>query len=697
MGWRFAIAAIAVVATYSCQESAPQAASTGGVPLEDAAQLAPPDAPAVSVPTDIHSPDTGARPPAPSDSSAPALDAGAALDEPGVSPDVCFEAGAACDDGDPCTTTDRCKMLAGELACAGAALEVDDGNPCTADSCLDGAAKYVFLDGHVCIPTIGCGEGGLCKAGACAPDVPCACESDADCTDQADVCLGVSTCDKSGDVPVCVLVPGTAVVCPIAPSSCHISDCEPETGACSLIPLLEGTPCDDNSLCTFETKCNSVGACLGPEVYCDDGKACTQDYCDPEYGCKHKSYGCCGDGEIDDTEECDDGNSDDEDGCNHNCQVESPFPPYAPKFSIATFDVSADGALIATGTHLLAGLDKIFAECYAPDQSVVRPKFVLFQTGEGLAAKRAHAARAAATGLTAVALSHHTSPFGTSDYVKSRRLIYRLLDADCQPMTDPILLSEASAHPVWDISIDSVGGAAVVWSETTPCLGCAGATQRSLLALFDEQGTSLGPHEVLDPEACPGGVVHVATNQSTGGLIVTCQGGIADPVVYGRFDAYGVPIDAAPVVVAGTEGASCDGNCHLVAVRDDGVFIVVWFDAAAMEFEANLYGPDGALIQHVVLGEMLWGNNFDVFGSTHIELQLTDGDFIVPWSKNGDYGMLMMARVSAKGELLFAGSVPHGVTKLRIDGSGGTYVHAWNQKAILKDVVSVQIPAAPVP
>lgn len=42
--------------------------------------------------------------------------------------------------------------------------------------------------------------------------------------------------------------------------------------------------CDDGDACTLDY-CDSVGNCVHEPIFCDDGLTCTYDYCDPELGC----------------------------------------------------------------------------------------------------------------------------------------------------------------------------------------------------------------------------------------------------------------------------------------------------------------------------------------------------------------------------------------------------------------------------
>ncbi len=58
---------------------------------------------------------------------------------------------------------------------------------------------------------------------------------------------------------------------------------------CSAICTLDlaGTPCDDGSVCTSAETCDAVGNCnVGSTLVCDDGVACTHDFCDDVLGCQ---------------------------------------------------------------------------------------------------------------------------------------------------------------------------------------------------------------------------------------------------------------------------------------------------------------------------------------------------------------------------------------------------------------------------
>ncbi len=103
---------------------------------------------------------------------------------------------------------------------------------------------------------------------------------------QAGLMLGtltLSTPDAGGlELPLAASV--------MSPPSCDTVDpCSDgafdfATGSCVFTPRPDGSVCDDDNICTLSTVC-SAGQCVGEMMACDDGVACTQDFCDPDVGC----------------------------------------------------------------------------------------------------------------------------------------------------------------------------------------------------------------------------------------------------------------------------------------------------------------------------------------------------------------------------------------------------------------------------
>lgn len=129
----------------------------------------------------------------------------------------------------------------------------DDGRPCTHDYCDP--------------------ESGLCRSvpGPCDDGDPCTVDL---CDDEAGRCVfSPLPCDDG--------------------NACTRDFCDSEAGGCQSAPEPDGSPCDDQSLCTELDACLR-GACAGvPLVSCDDGDPCTLDGCDPATGaCLTLPLGC---------------------------------------------------------------------------------------------------------------------------------------------------------------------------------------------------------------------------------------------------------------------------------------------------------------------------------------------------------------------------------------------------------------------
>ncbi len=125
---------------------------------------------------------------------------------------------SVCDDGNPCTTGDKCdssSVCVGSNAPAGTACPVD-GDPCTRDVC-DGSGKCTH-------PAVDCDDKDACTADSCS-------SSAGGCIHAKKVC--------PSDV-------------------CHAPTCDSSTGACGL----KAITCDDLDPCTTDTCDVSKGGCV---------------------------------------------------------------------------------------------------------------------------------------------------------------------------------------------------------------------------------------------------------------------------------------------------------------------------------------------------------------------------------------------------------------------------------------------------
>jgi hypothetical protein len=128
-------------------------------------------------------------------------------------------------------------------------VECDDAKACTTDSCdlvLRTCTHAPLGDGESCGGA--CTEGATCQAAECVGGTPVPgcipCQHNDDCEDGS-ACT-IDTCNELGR-------------------------CEREGG--------EGAACDDDDPCTLDDRC-ATDVCAGTPLECDDGIACTADFCD---------------------------------------------------------------------------------------------------------------------------------------------------------------------------------------------------------------------------------------------------------------------------------------------------------------------------------------------------------------------------------------------------------------------------------
>ncbi|MSP91374.1 MAG: hypothetical protein EXR79_06170 [Myxococcales bacterium] len=203
-------------------------------------------------------------------------------------------AGAACSDSDACTFGDVC---AGGK-CGGVVGNCIDGNLCTDDGCNPASGCYHTPSVTPCDDGNPCTQGDQCKDTKCVSGAgTCACQADADCKDDGDLCNGVLVC-VGGQ---CAGKPGSAVVCDAALGGlCAANLCDAKKGTCGLVSFPTGTACNDGTVCTAFDACDGAGACAGKAVVCDDKNPCTVEACNKLAGCVAKNADGvpCDDGEA---------------------------------------------------------------------------------------------------------------------------------------------------------------------------------------------------------------------------------------------------------------------------------------------------------------------------------------------------------------------------------------------------------------
>ncbi|MDD4318746.1 MAG: hypothetical protein PHW10_00235 [Candidatus Peribacteraceae bacterium] len=202
-----------------------------------------------------------------------------------------------------CTTDDECPL---ETICSDSACIEDpcgdgscgSGEECAADCssetyCDDGVDNdqdvYTDCDDSDCEGEPACDP---CGDGSCDPLEQCA----ADCSSETHCDDGVDNDEDTG-------------------IDCDDLDCE-----ANLVCMCGNGSCDDGEVCAADCP---------DEAYCEDGVDNDEDGdtdCD-DSGCAADSA-CipdCGNGSLDDVEECDDGNTSDYDGCSADCIVEEGY------------------------------------------------------------------------------------------------------------------------------------------------------------------------------------------------------------------------------------------------------------------------------------------------------------------------------------------------------------------------------------
>lgn len=223
--------------------------------------------------TDDDSPDSAGREDVAGDDVSPDL--------PDLDEEPVCVVGEACDDHDPCTIDDKCNE---DLICEGTLVAgCDDGLDCTIDSCVaEDDCTHELAPGWCLI------EGECFQDGDLDPENPCKICITAIATDQFLVddtltCDDGNACtlnDKCMD-GICV---GQPMDCDDG-DECSVDSCE--DGVCKHVPVDDGLACNDNSFCTINDKC-VAGKCVGEVVECDDNNICTDDSCDPEFGCVYQ-------------------------------------------------------------------------------------------------------------------------------------------------------------------------------------------------------------------------------------------------------------------------------------------------------------------------------------------------------------------------------------------------------------------------
>lgn len=193
--------------------------------------------------------------------------------------------------------------------------ECDDGDGVngTLDSCCDATCLFQ-VGGTACGDQTDdvCNAANTCDgAGVCQDNFA---DSSTTCGDEGNECAIADTCDGAGSCTDNGFeLDGTA--CGDGPTECSGQDTCDGAGVCNPNHEAAGTTCTDDALfCSGDETCDGSGACVSSGDPCAGDQTCYED--------QDMCVDNCGNGQLDQGEECDDGNRDDDDGCNAICEEE---------------------------------------------------------------------------------------------------------------------------------------------------------------------------------------------------------------------------------------------------------------------------------------------------------------------------------------------------------------------------------------
>lgn len=167
---------------------------------------------------------------------------------------------------------------------------------CNVGACVNGACtKMPANDATPCDDGLSCTQDDACSNGACVGGTQMFCPSSDNChvgtcdleqdgcTEVAGndgaVCDDGDPCTLSGTCSAGTCVKGQKIDCSFFDSECGVGTCDPLTGGCVIMPLADGTACNDTLFCTIGDHCDG-GVCVGDPNPCEDGSGCMVGACD---------------------------------------------------------------------------------------------------------------------------------------------------------------------------------------------------------------------------------------------------------------------------------------------------------------------------------------------------------------------------------------------------------------------------------
>jgi hypothetical protein len=179
-------------------------------------------------------------------------------------------------------------------------VECDSGSACVKDACIAGKCQHT---------QVSCDDGNELTTDSCSAYFGCInevvkpCTKDADCDDK-NACTD-GTCNKNTgfcdfEPKNCYDDPGQDPLAVCTTDWCDAFDLDgdgktgcmhelnPGCAACVTgVPKPGVVPCDDGNACTLDFCNEGASVCVYTPVVCDDGNSCTTDVCYPDSGCEH--------------------------------------------------------------------------------------------------------------------------------------------------------------------------------------------------------------------------------------------------------------------------------------------------------------------------------------------------------------------------------------------------------------------------
>lgn len=222
--------------------------------------------------------------------------------------------------GTPCRTDNLCveSLCDGAGSCVETQLLVNCTAPdqCRLDGvCIPQTGECVYAlapDETVCDDGDACTTVDKCKYGDCVGYEPVVCQSLTQCHDQGVCDPNTGTCSTPwvpnftpcvDDAPcsvtsVCIFgncISNEIRACPLSENQCLTPRCDPNQGC--LYDFSTGT-CDDGNACTVDDTCVD-GSCRGVTLNCSHQSTCGLSYCSPTAGCLDATHDYCDECSVD--------------------------------------------------------------------------------------------------------------------------------------------------------------------------------------------------------------------------------------------------------------------------------------------------------------------------------------------------------------------------------------------------------------